>query len=117
MLTDGQVTNTEEVIAFVRKHSVETRVFTFGIGAGASAHLVRGIARAGEGEAETIHPGERIEEKVMRQLKRALSPALTNVEVDWGGLAVKPAPHRLPPVFAGGASSPTASSTRRRPPT
>jgi Vault protein inter-alpha-trypsin domain/von Willebrand factor type A domain len=102
VLTDGQVTNTEEVIALVRKHSVETRVFTFGIGAGASAHLVRGIARAGEGEAEFIHPGERIEEKVMRQLKRALSPALTGVEVDWGGLAVEPAPHCLPPVFAGG---------------
>jgi Ca-activated chloride channel family protein len=102
ILTDGQVTNTEAVIALVRKHSVETRVFTFGIGAGASAHLVRGIARAGEGEAEFIQPGERIEEKVMRQLKRALAPALTDVEVDWNGLSVTPAPHRLPPVFAGG---------------
>src|SRR5262245_16709526 len=102
VLTDGQVSNTEAVIALVRKHSVETRAFTFGIGAGASAHLVRGIARAGEGEAEFIHPGERIEEKVVRQLKRALSPALTDVVVDWNGLSVKPAPHRLPPVFAGG---------------
>jgi Vault protein inter-alpha-trypsin domain/von Willebrand factor type A domain len=102
ILTDGQVSNTEAVIALVRKHSVETRVFTFGIGAGASAHLVRGIARAGEGEAEFIHPGERIEEKVMRQLKRALTPALTDVEVDWNGLAVTPAPHHLPPVFADG---------------
>jgi hypothetical protein len=81
---------------------VETRVFTFGIGAGASAHLVRGIARAGEGEAEFIYPGERIEEKVMRQLKRALTPALTDVQVDWNGLSVTPAPHHLPPVFAGG---------------
>jgi hypothetical protein len=102
ILTDGQVSNTEAVIALVRKHSVETRVFTFGIGAGASAHLVRGIARAGEGEAEFIHPGERIEEKVMRQLKRALTPAWTDVEVDWNGLSVTPAPHHQPPVFAGG---------------
>src|SRR4029453_8404599 len=102
ILTDGQVSNTEAVIALVRKHSVETRVFTFGIGAGASAHLVRGIARAGEGEAEFIHPGERIEEKVMRQLKRALTPALTDVQVDWNGLSVTPAPHHLPAVCAGG---------------
>jgi hypothetical protein len=102
VVTDGQVTNTEAVIALVRKHSVETRVFALGIGAGASAHLVRGIARAGEGEAEFIAPGERVEDKVMRQLKRAFAPALTDVEVDWGRLRVTQAPHRLPPVFAGG---------------
>jgi Ca-activated chloride channel family protein len=102
VLTDGQVTNTEAVIALVRRHSSDTRVFTLGIGAGASAHLVRGIARAGEGEAEFIYPGERIEEKVMRQLKRALSPALTDVHVDWHGLEARTAPYRLPPVFAGG---------------
>ena len=102
VLTDGQVTNTDAVIGLVRGHSVDTRLFALGIGAGASAHLVRGMARAGEGEAEFIHPGERMEEKVMRQLKRALSPAVTGVEVDWGGLVHTQAPHRLPPVFAGG---------------
>ena len=102
LLTDGQVTNTEAVVALVRRHSVETRVFTFGIGAGASQHLVRGIARAGEGEAEMIAPGERVEDKVVRQLARAFAPALADVEVDWGGLRVSQAPHRVPPVFAGG---------------
>ncbi|HSF15796.1 MAG TPA: hypothetical protein VLK65_09600, partial [Vicinamibacteria bacterium] len=75
---------------------------TFGIGAGASHHLVRGMARAGEGAAEFIYPGERIESKVLRQLKRALAPALTGVQVDWGGLVVKQAPHRVPPAFADG---------------
>ncbi|HSF14083.1 MAG TPA: VIT domain-containing protein, partial [Vicinamibacteria bacterium] len=74
ILTDGEVTNTEAVIALIRKHSDTTRVFTFGIGAGASHHLVRGMARAGEGAAEFIYPGERIESKVLRQLKRALAP-------------------------------------------
>lgn len=102
VLTDGQVTNTEAVIALVRSHSLDTRVFTFGIGAGASAHLVRGIARAGEGSAEFVQPGERIQAKVLRQLKRALSAGLTEVAVDWGGLRVRQAPHHAPPVFDGG---------------
>jgi hypothetical protein len=99
VVTDGQVTNTDAVLAFVRKHEAYARVFTFGIGAGPSHHLVRGLARAGGGAAEFILPGERASTKVTRQLARVLSPALTNVRLDWGGLDVTQAPSVVPPVF------------------
>ena len=102
VLTDGQVTNTDAVLALVSKHAAHNRVFAFGIGAGASQHLVSGIARAGGGAAEFIHPGERIEPKVVRLLGRLLSPALTDVAVSWGGLDARQAPARVPPVFSGG---------------
>jgi Ca-activated chloride channel family protein len=102
IFTDGQVTNTDAVIALVRQHAATTRVFTFGIGRGSSAHLVRGLARAGNGAAEFIYPGERVEAKVLRQFARVLAPALTDVRVDWGGLEVRPAPTVAPAVFAGG---------------
>src|SRR5262249_32278908 len=72
----------------------------FGIGAGASHHLVNGIARAAGGRAEHIYPGERIEPKVLRQFGRLLAPALTDVSVDWGGLTVTQAPTVIPPVFS-----------------
>ncbi len=102
VLTDGQVSNTEAVIALVRANAATTRVFTFGIGAGASLHLVKGMARAGGGEAELIAPGERIEPKVMRQFARALAPAMGDVRVDWGRAKALQAPHSVPPVFDGG---------------
>ena len=101
VLTDGQVTNTDAVLALAAEHSAHARVFSFGIGKGASHHLVRGLARAGRGAAEFIYPGERIEKKVVRQFDRLLSPVLTDVQVDWGGLQVTQAPSRIPPVFAG----------------
>ena len=102
LVTDGQVTNTDAILAVVRKHAAYARIFTFGIGAGPSHHLVRGVARAGGGAAEFILPGERASAKVTRQLARVLSPALTSVRVDWGGLNVTQAPLVVPPIFGGG---------------
>ncbi len=102
VLTDGEVSNTDAVIGLVNRNADRTRVFTFGIGAGPSHHLVRGMARAGGGAAEFVYPGERIEAKVLRQLKRILSPALTDVRVEWGCVKAKQAPCKVPPVFSGG---------------
>lgn len=46
-----------------------------------------------------------MEEKVMRQLRRALQPALTDIKVTWKGVGadkVQPAPYRFAPLFSGG---------------
>ncbi|HQY69314.1 MAG TPA: VIT domain-containing protein [Pseudomonadales bacterium] len=102
LLTDGQVSNEAACIAAVAAHAGSVRMFTFGIGHGASEFLVRGLARACGGKAEFIHPNERIEPVVMRQFARAAAPFLRNVRVDWGGLAPNlVAPAHIGSLFAG----------------
>ncbi|HOT01631.1 MAG TPA: VIT domain-containing protein [Acidobacteriota bacterium] len=101
VLTDGQVSNEEEVLDLVRTIAARWRIFSFGIGAGASEFLVRGLARESRGECEFIFPGERIEPKVLRQFGRIDTPLLHDARFDWGGVSVEQAPVTPPPVFAG----------------
>ena len=100
LLTDGEVSNPDEVINMVNAASDKMRVFSFGIGYGASHHLVKGVARAGGGASEMIQPGEKIQPKVLRQFSRMSQPFLTDVCVEFSG-ATAQLPRRLPPLFEG----------------
>ena len=62
-----------QVIDLVANRPDASRVFTIGVGESVSHMLVDGIARTGSGSAEYVSGGERLQPKVMRQLKAALS--------------------------------------------
>eukprot|EP01090_Pellita_catalonica_P015056 TRINITY_DN3979_c0_g1_i1.p1 TRINITY_DN3979_c0_g1~~TRINITY_DN3979_c0_g1_i1.p1 ORF type:complete len:514 (+),score=81.57 TRINITY_DN3979_c0_g1_i1:171-1712(+) len=102
VLTDGEVSNTKAVLSYLRKYRSTTRVFSFGIGDGASKELCWGMARATDGDVEFVTSNANITEIVMRQLTKALQPALTNITVDWGNLAVTQAPKTISALFNGG---------------
>ncbi|OQV19139.1 von Willebrand factor A domain-containing protein [Hypsibius exemplaris] len=102
VLTDGEVTNTQEVISLVRQNADNSRVFAFGLGQSPSRSLVNGIALAGNGKAEFIKHGEVLENSIGRQLARALQPSVTDVRVVFHGVTqVQQAPTVVPPVFKG----------------
>jgi len=77
VLTDGEVSNTGEVIGLTKANAHETRVFALGIGDGASHHLVNGLVEAGSGTSAFVTYNESIDKKVMGQLKDAIQPSLT----------------------------------------
>ena len=54
-----------------------------GLGASASRHLVKGIARVGNGTAVFAGEREDLRSKVMGQLKNALQPTLHQVKISW----------------------------------
>ena len=84
VLTDGDVSNAPSVISLVKEHSTQGRIFSFGLGSSASRNLVKGIARAGNGTAIFATEHEDLGSKVISQLKNAIQPALSNVQIFWG---------------------------------
>ena len=83
LITDGAVSNTGEILDFVRNHT--TMISTLGIGNAASVDLVRGIADETGGVHEFVDNGAKIEETVVRFLQDSLNPALNSVTVAVSG--------------------------------
>merc|ERR1719266_2475815 len=83
LLTDGAVSNDQSVIKLVKDNCKNSRVFTLGLGSSASRHLVKGVARAGNGTSIFASLNEDLRPRVMTLLKNSLMPSLTNVEIVW----------------------------------
>jgi Ca-activated chloride channel family protein len=88
LLTDGQVGNEDEILREVMAARGRARVYSFGIGTNVSDALLRGLARQTGGAVEFIHPGERIDEKVVAQFARAVAARVTDVSVKFVGVEV-----------------------------
>ncbi|KAK3598701.1 hypothetical protein CHS0354_003258 [Potamilus streckersoni] len=83
VLTDGEVDNTAEVLKLAGSNSQHCRVFTVGIGEGASTALVRGLAKAGKGKEVFVTDSERLQPKVISLLQCAMQPVATDIEIIW----------------------------------
>lgn len=88
-MTDGYIGNEAEVIALTRREVGGARVFSFGVGSSVNRYLLEEVARAGRGGAEFLRNEEDPEAVVSRFYDRIARPYLTDVQVDWGGLAVR----------------------------
>ncbi|KAI1421411.1 von Willebrand factor type A domain-containing protein [Xylaria sp. FL1777] len=87
ILTDGQIWDQENLFNMIQKASADykCRFFSLGIGSGASTALVEGIATAGKGLSQFVVEQEKINMKMIRLLKGALTPHIDdyNLEVKY----------------------------------
>ncbi|XP_029803188.1 von Willebrand factor A domain-containing protein 5B1 isoform X2 [Suricata suricatta] len=83
LITDGAVNNTGKVLELVRNHAFSTRCYSFGIGPNVCHRLVKGLATVSKGSAEFLVEGERLQPKMIRSLKKAMAPVLSDVTVEW----------------------------------
>jgi von Willebrand factor type A domain len=86
LLTDGDIWQQEELFKYVNAKVGETngniRIFTLGIGNGVSHALIEGLARAGNGFSQAVQIGERLDNCVVRMLRGALSPHITDYTLE-----------------------------------
>ncbi|XP_052547748.1 von Willebrand factor A domain-containing protein 5B1 isoform X1 [Tympanuchus pallidicinctus] len=83
LLAHKAVGNTGTVLELLRNHACSTRCYSFGIGPHACRRLVQGAAAVSRGIAEFLAEGERLQPKVIRSLKKAMAPVLSDVSVEW----------------------------------
>ncbi|XP_047384434.1 von Willebrand factor A domain-containing protein 5B1 isoform X5 [Sciurus carolinensis] len=83
LITDGAVSNTGKVLELVRNHAFSTRCYSFGIGPNVCHRLVKGLASVSKGSSEFLIEGERLQPKMVKSLKKAMAPVLSDVTVEW----------------------------------
>ena len=84
LITDGEISNEDEVMELVRHHCHTTALSAVGIGSGPNEFLIKGVARAAGGSSELIAPHERIEPKVLRLFQKVMAGRISNLRIDCG---------------------------------
>ncbi len=101
-LTDGYIGNEAEILKSVKASLGPARVFSFGVGQAPNRYLLDGLARNGRGAVAYLGLSDDANEVMARFYDRIRRPALTDVQIDWGGMQVSEVfPREIPDLFVG----------------
>lgn len=101
-LTDGFVGNDDVIVSAARSKLGTNRLFPVGIGSAPNRSLLNQLAAVGRGFPSYLNLGESPQELGDTLVRRSAYPYMTNIEIDWKGLAVADlVPKTIPDVYAG----------------
>ena len=101
-LTDGYIGNEAEILAEAHRRIGNARIFSFGVGESVNRYLMERMAKVGRGAVAYLGLNDSAEEVMEAFFVRVSRAALTDVEIDWGGMTVSDTyPGRLPDLFTG----------------
>ena len=101
-LTDGYIGNETEILGEVHERLGASRIFSFGIGSGVNRYLLDHMAKAGHGAVAYLGPNDSAAQIMENFFNRISHPAMTDLNIDWGGLNVTEVfPGKVPDLFVG----------------
>ncbi|XP_076837235.1 von Willebrand factor A domain-containing protein 5B2 [Brachyhypopomus gauderio] len=104
ILTEGSLDNVGRVLQLVRRNTCNGRCFGLGLGPRACRRLLQGVSKMTGGSSEFISEEERLQPKLIKCVKKALEPALTDVRIDWyvpDNVEALLSPNEIPPLYPG----------------
>ena len=101
-LTDGYIGDEAQVLNAVRASLGPARVFSFGVGSAPNRYLLDALAKHGRGAVAYLGLNDDGSEVMARFYDRIRRPALTDIEIDWGGMQVSEVfPRQVPDLLVG----------------
>jgi Ca-activated chloride channel family protein len=101
-LTDGFVGNDDVIVSAARNNLGANRIFSIGIGSAPNRALLDQIAEVGRGFPTYLNLGENAGDVGATLVRKTAYPYLTDIKIDWNGLAVGAVtPATIPDVYAG----------------
>lgn len=101
LITDGAVSNEEEIFTTVAQKLGDVRLHVVGIGAAPNRFFMRRLARSGGGLAEFIGAPDGVAERIDGLFARIERPMLTDITLEWNGAPPDETyPDRIPDLYA-----------------
>jgi Ca-activated chloride channel family protein len=101
-MTDGYIGNEGDILAEVHRRIGSSRIFSFGVGSSVNRYLLERMAKEGRGAVAYLGPRDPADEIMGNFFNRISHPALTDVRIDWGSMAVTDVyPAKFPDLFVG----------------
>jgi len=100
-MTDGQVSNEQELFSFIHARLGESRLFTVGIGAAPNSHFMRNAARFGRGTFTYIGDVQQVQERMSELFAKLDAPVMTSIQVHSSDSIAESWPERIPDLYRG----------------
>ena len=104
-LTDGAISNEDQLFKDIQQHIKATRLYTVGIGSAPNSHFMRRASEIGRGSFTYIANLNNVAEKIRRLFLKIERPAMIDLAANWAGMSdgvrLTPYPKRLPDLHDG----------------